>query len=63
MQLINIPVYTRHHTSKMYSRNAKTANEPTANNNNSRQITGEHLGHMKDLDISKYKRFFSLERP
>jgi hypothetical protein len=28
-----------------------------------RQTTGEDLGHLKDLTISKYKRFFSLERP
>jgi hypothetical protein len=28
-----------------------------------RQTIGEHLGHLKDLEISKYKRFFSLERP
>ena len=28
-----------------------------------RQTTGEHLGHLKDLEISKYKRFFSLKRP
>jgi hypothetical protein len=28
-----------------------------------RQTTGEHLGHLKDLEISKYKRSFSLERP
>jgi hypothetical protein len=24
---------------------------------------GEHLGHLKDLEISKYERLFSLERP
>jgi hypothetical protein len=27
------------------------------------QTTSEHLEHLKDLEISKYKRFFSLERP
>ena len=31
----------------MYSRNTKTTNEPT---------TGEHLGQLKDLEISKYKQ-------
>ena len=37
----------------MYSHNTnKTTNEPTA----SRQIIGEHLGHLKDLKISKYDR-------
>jgi hypothetical protein len=28
-----------------------------------RQTTGEDFEHLKDLAISKYKRFFSLERP
>jgi hypothetical protein len=28
-----------------------------------RKTTGEHLGQLKDLEISKYKPFFSLERP
>ena len=46
-------------TFKMYSCNTKTTNEPIASNNKS----GEHLGQLKDLEISKYKRFFSLERP
>jgi hypothetical protein len=40
----------------------KTTNEPTATYQIG-QTTGEHLGHLKDLEISKYKRFFSLERP
>jgi hypothetical protein len=72
----------------MYSRNTKTTNQTTANNNKSyaegflvvfdmgqceitlkmspalyqeeeeeiRQTTGEHLGHLKDIEISKYKR-------
>jgi hypothetical protein len=42
----------------MYSRNTKTTNEPTANNNKSDRThgTGEHLGHLKYLEISKYKR-------
>ena len=49
---------------KIYSRNTKTTNEPTASNNKSdRPHTGEDLGHLKDLEISKYKRFFSLEGP
>ena len=38
-----------------YSRNTKTANEPTATYQ-IRQTTGEHLEHLKDLEISKYKR-------
>jgi hypothetical protein len=38
----------------MYSRNTKTTNEPTASNNKSK-TTGEDLGHLKDLEISKYK--------
>jgi hypothetical protein len=45
-----------------YSRNTKTTNEPTATSQ-IRQITDEHLGHLNDLEISKYKRFFSSERP
>jgi hypothetical protein len=45
-----------------YSRNTKTTNEPTATSQ-IRQITDEHLGHLNDLEISKYKRFFSPERP
>ena len=45
-----------------YSRNTKTANEPIATYQIG-QTTGEHLGHLKDLEISKYKRFFSLKRP
>ena len=47
-------------TFKMYSRNTKTTNEPTAINNKSDRPL---LGQLKDLEISKYKRFFSLERP
>jgi hypothetical protein len=35
-------------------------NEPTAINDKSDR---PHLGQLKDLEISKYKRFFSLERP
>jgi hypothetical protein len=31
--------------------------------NNKRDATGEHLGHLKDLEVSKNKRFFSCERP
>jgi hypothetical protein len=27
------------------------------------QTIGQHLGHLKDLEISKYKRFVSFERP
>jgi hypothetical protein len=27
------------------------------------KTTAEDLGHLKDLEISKYKRLFSLERP
>jgi hypothetical protein len=46
----------------MYSRNTKTTKEPIASNIKS-QTTGEDLGHLKDLAISKYKRFYSLERP
>ena len=38
----------------MYSRNTKTTNEPT---------TGENLGHLKDLDISKYKRESQARMP
>jgi hypothetical protein len=45
----------------MYSRNTKTTNEPTASNNKSEKIIGEHLGLLKDLETSKYKRFFSLK--
>jgi hypothetical protein len=43
-----------------YSRNTKTTNQPTATYQ-IRQTTGEHLGHLKDLEITNYKRFFSLE--
>ena len=43
-----------------YSRNTKTTNESTATYPIG-QTTGEHLGHLKDLEISKYKRFFSLK--
>jgi hypothetical protein len=39
-----------------YSRNTKTTNEPTARNLQGRQTIGEHLGHLKDLEIFKYKR-------
>jgi len=42
-----------------YSRKTKTTNEPIATYQ-IRQTTGEHLEHLKDLEISKYKRFFSL---
>ena len=40
-----------------YSRNTKTTNEPTATQQ-IRQTTGEHLDleHLKDLELSKYKR-------
>jgi sporulation protein YlmC with PRC-barrel domain len=48
----------------MYSGNTKTTNELTASNKQIRQTTGEHLGQLKDLEISKlYKRLYSLERP
>jgi hypothetical protein len=49
----------------MYSRNTKTTNEPTASNNKlDRPVKkSEDLGHLKDLKISKYERFVSLERP
>ena len=46
----------------MYSRNTKTTNEPTASNNKSdRRKTLKYLNindsfHLKDLEISKYKR-------
>ena len=40
----------------MYSSNTKTTNELTASNNKSRQTIGEHLGNLKYLEISKYKR-------
>ena len=42
----------------MYSRNAKKKlmNLPQIG-----QTIGEHLGHSKGLEISKYKRFFSLK--
>ena len=48
-------------TFKMYSRSTKTTNEPTASNNKSDRPQGEQLGQLKDLEISKYKRFYSLE--
>ena len=41
----------------MYSDNTKTTNEPTASNDKSdSETTGEDLGHLKDLEISKYIR-------
>jgi hypothetical protein len=57
-------------TFKMYSRNTKTTNEPTASNNKSERPqvkiwniwkTSQYLNindsfHLKDLEISKYKR-------
>ena len=53
-------------TLKMYSRNTKTTNEPTASNNKSNRPqvniwdTLKHLNindsfHLKDLETSKYK--------
>jgi len=45
----------------MYSRNTKTTN--ASNTNTNRQTTDEHLGHLKDLEIFKYKRFYSPQRP
>jgi hypothetical protein len=55
---------------KMYSRNAKTTNESTANNNKSdrpqvkiwdtwktlKYLNENDSFHLKDLEISKYKR-------
>ena len=45
-----------------YSRNTKATNEPTATSQ-IRQTTGEHLGHLKDLEISKYKRESKARMP
>ena len=54
----------------MYSRNTKTINESTASNNKSdrpqvniwilKYLNINDSFHLKDLEISKYKRFFSL---
>ena len=46
----------------MYSRNTKKkTNQPTASNNKSERPQVNIFGHLKDFEISKYKRFFSLE--
>ena len=45
-----------------YSRNTKTTNEPTATSQ-IRQITDEHLGHLNDLEISKYKQESKARMP
>jgi hypothetical protein len=58
---------------KIYSRNTNTTNETTATYQ-IRQTTGEHLGHLKyinisdsfhlkDLEISKYKRESKARMP
>jgi hypothetical protein len=49
-------------TFKMYSRNTKATNEPTATNNKSDR-PHEHLGHLKDIEMSKYKRESKARMP
>jgi hypothetical protein len=43
--------------------NTKYGGQTSSSDVQIRQTAWEHLGQLKDLEISKYKRLFSLETP